>query len=60
VFLTKNGYGDMVVMSMEDYRDKSFRREIDVKLIDAEIEHQRDPITYTHEEVMSRLLRIMC
>ena len=59
VFLTKNGYGDMVVMSMEDYRDKAFRREIDLKLIEAEIEHQRNPVLYTHEEVMARLREII-
>jgi len=59
VFLTKNGYGDMVVMSMDDYRDKAFRREIDLKLIEAEIENQRNPVTYTHEEVMAHLRGII-
>ena len=59
VFLTKNGYGDMVVMSIEDYRDKAFRREIDLKLIEAEIEHKRNPVTYTHEEVMKHLRGIL-
>jgi len=59
VFLTKNGYGHMVVMSIEDYYEKAFRREIDLKLIDAEIEHQRNPVTFTHDEVMERLRGIM-
>jgi len=59
VFLTKNGYGDMVVMSMEDYRDKAFRREIDLKLIEADIEHQNSPITYTHDEVVAHLRGIL-
>ena len=59
VFLTKNGRGDMVVMSMEDYQAKSFKREIDLKLIEAEIEHQSNPMTYTHEEVMAHLRNIV-
>jgi len=59
VFLTKNGYGDMVVMSIEDYRDKAFRREFDLKLIDAEIEHRNNPVTYTHDQVMEHLRGIL-
>lgn len=59
VFLTKNGRGDMVVMSMEDYREKAFRREIDLKLIEAEIEFQNNPVTHTHEEVMAHLRGII-
>jgi len=59
VFLTKNGYGHMVVMSIEDYQDRAFRREIDLKLIDAEIEHRRNPVTFSHDEVMARLRGIV-
>ncbi|WP_206613297.1 type II toxin-antitoxin system Phd/YefM family antitoxin [Oceanobacillus halophilus] len=32
VFLTKNGYGDMVVMSLEAYEQKQFESEIYFKL----------------------------
>ena len=32
VFLTKNGYGDMVVMSMEAYENMQFESEIYFKL----------------------------
>ena len=58
VFLTKNGYGDMVVMSIEDYQDKRFIHEIDMKLLKA-----RDEIlnseSCSHEEVMSDIRKII-
>ena len=38
VFLTKNGYGDMVVMSMDAYEDLEFASEVYAKLSDAEKE----------------------
>ena len=36
VFLTKNGYGDMVVMSMETYEKNMFIHDIEKKLAEAE------------------------
>lgn len=38
VFLTKNGYGDMVVMSMEAYENLQFQSEVYFKLQEAERE----------------------
>ena len=32
VFLTKNGYGDMVVLRMEAFGNQQFESEVDVKL----------------------------
>ena len=52
VFLTKNGYGDMVVMSIEDYRDKKFLHDIDIKLLAAVEEARSTDVRLTHEEVM--------
>ena len=43
----------------EGCHDKVFRHEIDLKLIEAEIEYQRNPVTHTHEEVMERLRGII-
>jgi prevent-host-death family protein len=37
VFLTKNGYGDMVVLSMEAYENMQFESEVYFKLIEAEL-----------------------
>ena len=36
VFITKNGYGDMVIMSMKTYEEKMFMLDIHSKLAEAE------------------------
>lgn len=36
VFITKNGYGDMVVMSMETYEKNMFVHDVEEKLTEAE------------------------
>jgi len=55
VFLTKNGYGDMVVMSIEAYERKIIESKIYLKLKEAELEAKSTKIRYTHEEVFSDL-----
>lgn len=55
VFLTKNGYGDMVVMSMEAYERKQFESEIYFKLKEAALEAKSTDKRYSHEEVFSEL-----
>ena len=36
IFVTKNGYGDMVVMSMETYEKNMFIHDVEKKLAEAE------------------------
>lgn len=55
VFLTKNGYGDMVVMSIEAYEKKLFESEIYFKLKEAELEAKSTDKRYSHEKVFSDL-----
>ena len=55
VFLTKNGYGDMVVMSIEAYERKLFESEIYFKLKESELEAKSTDVRYSHEEVFSDL-----
>lgn len=55
VFLTKNGYGDMVVMSMEAYERKLFESEIYFKLKEAELEAKTTDKRYSHKEVFEEL-----
>jgi prevent-host-death family protein len=55
IFLTKNGYGDMVVMSIEAYEARQFESEIFHKLKEAQIEAKSTDIRYSHEEVLSGL-----
>lgn len=55
VFLTKNGYGDMVVMSIEAYERRLFESEIYLNLKEAEREAKSTDKRYSHEEVFSDL-----
>ncbi len=55
VFLTKNGYGDMVVMSMETYEKFQFENEIYFKLKEAELEYKNTDKRLSHDEVFEDL-----
>lgn len=55
VILTKNGYGDMVVMSFEAYEQNRYEWEIAAQLNAAATEAATNPIRYTHAEVMEGL-----
>jgi prevent-host-death family protein len=55
VYLTKNGRGDMVVMSMEAYEQNLFESEIYLKLKEAEYQAVAVKKRYTHKEVMTAL-----
>lgn len=55
VFLTKNGYGHMVVMSMEAFERHRFDSEIYFKLKEAELEAKTTSKRFTHAEVFSAL-----
>ncbi len=53
VFLTKNGYGAMVVMSLEKYAQLT--DDIELKLDEADHTAATSGDRYTHEEVFARL-----
>lgn len=52
VFLTKNGYGSMVVLSLDKYAELTDN--IELKLDEADKEARSTDIRYTHDEVFSR------
>lgn len=52
VFLTKNGYGDMVVLSMEAYENLQFESEIYFKLKEAEREAELTDTRYCSKDVL--------
>jgi len=52
VFLTKNGYGTMVVMSIQKYEELT--DDIELKLDEADKAAESD-VRYTHREVFSRM-----
>ena len=55
VFLTKNGYGTMVIMSIESYAKLTDPTEIALDLADEEAVN--NPKRLTHEEVFSSIRR---
>lgn len=59
IFLTKNGYGDMVVMSIETYEKMKINQEIYLRLKEAELESLKIDLRYTHEEVISDLNNVL-
>ena len=55
VFLTKNGRGDMVVMSIAYYDELQYHNEVFTKLKEAELEARASGVRYDHAEVFERL-----
>lgn len=54
VFLTKNGFGDMVVLSMEAYENLQLDSEIYFKLLEAERAEENGGKKYKIEEARQR------
>jgi len=52
VFLTKNGYGDMVVMSIEQYEKQQADAEIYFKLKEAEMEALTTDHRISHQDLI--------
>lgn len=55
VFLTKNGYGEMVVMSYETYENLHFESDVYSKLKEAEMEADHTSKRFSHKEVFDNL-----
>ena len=53
VFLTKNGVGTLVVMSMEAYEENRYESEVYDKLREAEIQAASTTERLSHDEVMA-------
>ena len=55
VFLTRNGYGDMVVMSMEAYENLRFESEVYSKLAEAEREAEMTDARFSSKIVLAAM-----
>ncbi len=55
IFLTKNGEGDMVLMSIDYYHAEKKRQEVVRKLMEAELERASGAKAIPHEEVFAEL-----
>jgi len=59
VFLTKNGEGDLVLMSIEAYKYREEMLDLREKLLSAEANRLSGAKTYTIAEVSERLRRLI-
>lgn len=57
VFITKNGYGDLVVMSVETYEEMLETAEIDRAISEAEKEYEENGIMMDARQALSELRR---
>ncbi len=57
IFITKNGYGDLVVMSIETYEAMLEERELDTAIAEAEAEYATDKQLLDAREALSVLRR---
>jgi len=55
IFITKNGYGDLVVMSIETYEAMLDENEIDREIAQAEAEYCSDGKLYDGREALGTL-----
>lgn len=58
VFLTKNGYADMMVMSMESYENMRFENDVCIKLKAAEDEAVKTDKRYSSKDVLKLFEKI--
>ncbi len=49
IYITKNGYGDMVIMSMKAYEEKLFMADVYLKLAEAEAEVREGKVSDARE-----------
>ena len=59
VFLTKNGFGDMVVLSMEAFENLYFESEVYFKLKEAERFEKNNGKTYSSKQVLKQLKELL-
>ena len=57
VFITKNGYGDVVVMSIETYEAMMETAAVDTAIAEAEAEFERDGQLYDAKDALASLRR---
>ena len=57
LFITKNGYGDLVIMSIETYEEMIETAKTDAAISEAEQEYAADGVLLNAREVLSSLRR---
>ena len=60
IYVTKNGYGDMVIMSMESYEQNRYDSMVYDKLREAELQAASTKERVSHEDVMAKARERIC
>jgi PHD/YefM family antitoxin component YafN of YafNO toxin-antitoxin module len=55
VLITKNGYSDLIIMSVETFERELFKQEVYLKLAEAEAEYQSGAPTMPHSKFLRQL-----
>ena len=58
VILTKNGYGNMVVLSYDAYERMRYENGIAMSLREAEMEAEATDLRYPHDQVMADMRKL--
>ena len=56
VILTKNGYADMVLMSVEQFEEREYKNNMHKKILSSEAQYQKTGKTYNIDEVSERMI----
>lgn len=59
IILTRQGYGDMVVLSMEAYEDMRYDSEVYLKLQEAEREALSSGVRYSSKDVLKAMKDVL-
>ena len=59
IFVTKNGYGDMVIMSMETFEDMKFESDIYSKLQEAEKQASLTGKRFSSKDVFEEIQKLI-
>lgn len=59
IYLTKNGEGDLVIMSIEAYEKQQELLKLKERLLDIELEQKNGAKSYSHEELDHALNNIL-
>ncbi len=59
IFLTKNGYGNMVVMSIDTYDEMYFNSEVYSKLVEAEKQMELTNQRFSSKDVLKKLSEVI-
>ena len=56
MIITKNGYPDMILMSVEQFVEREYKSELHKKILSSEAQYQKTKKTYSIDDVTARMI----